>query len=193
MNVEPRSNTASELRDATAPAPTAEEHLRRGTALLKAGNARDAEQELRAAVALDPSCAGAWVNLGGILLTRWDFLGCVDANRRAIDSRPDLAMAHFNQAIAHYYLGNAQEMVDCLSRVVELEPRNGAAFCHLGVGLQMLGRSAEARLCIQYAAELGHPPTPAAQEALRRANAESSDGAPGASDSQRSASTLKEE
>ena len=51
--------------------PTAVAHLRLGTALLHENAPLEAERELRAAVALDPRCAGAWVNLGGILFARW--------------------------------------------------------------------------------------------------------------------------
>jgi Tfp pilus assembly protein PilF len=53
----------AELRRALAESPTAEAHLRLGTMLLKCNAVREAERELRAAVALDPKCAAAWTYL----------------------------------------------------------------------------------------------------------------------------------
>ena len=38
---------------------------------------RDPEADLRRAVELDPDYSEAWVNLAGVLLSRWDFEGAV--------------------------------------------------------------------------------------------------------------------
>jgi protein O-GlcNAc transferase len=161
-----------ELRRALANSPpTAEAHLRLGTALLEAGAAREAERELRAAIDLDPKCAGAWVNLGGILFSRWDFGAAVEANRRAAAAAPALALAHFNQGIGHLHLGEPEKVVECLSKVVELEPQNGAAYHHLGIALAALGRALEAQLCAAYAGELGYRPSRESAAALERAAA----------------------
>ncbi len=141
-------------------------HLSRGTALIKSGQLTDAEGELRAAVELDPTCAGAWVNLGGILLAKWQFQESVEANRRAVEAQPDLGLAHFNQGLGLLCLGKAKAAVDCLSRAIALDPKNGAAFFHLAPALEELGRTDEAQLCIAYAAELGYSPKPAEQEPL---------------------------
>jgi len=173
MTTETREHpeTIAELRRTVAGSPSAATHLRLGTALIKAGAAREAERELRAALELDPRCAGAWVNLGGLLLARWDFAASIEANRCAADLDPTLAIAHFDQAIGHLHLGDAASAVGCLAKVVELEPRHGAAFFHLGASLQALGRAAESRLCVAYAIELGYRPSPAALDALERAAA----------------------
>ncbi|HYQ82393.1 MAG TPA: hypothetical protein VEP68_12865, partial [Anaeromyxobacteraceae bacterium] len=73
----------AELRRAPMDAPAlARARARAGTALLGAGAVRDAERELRAAVEIDPGCAAAWVNLGGILLARWEFAAAIEANVR---------------------------------------------------------------------------------------------------------------
>jgi len=165
-------HSIAELRRALASSPpTAEAHARLGTALLKAGAAREAERELRAAIELDASCAGAWVNLGGILLSRWEFGAAVDANRRAAAADPTLALAHFNQAIGHLHLGAPEEVVACLSRVIELEPQNGAAFYHLGIASYALGHALQAQLCVAYAGELGYHPSGVSAGALERAAA----------------------
>jgi tetratricopeptide (TPR) repeat protein len=157
------------MTTASAPAPTAEGHVRLGTALLRAGYTRQAERELRAAVELDPDCAGAWVNLGGILFSRWQYREAIDANRRAAEADPRLAMAHFNQALGHLQLGEAAPAVDCLGRVVELEPKHGAAYHHLAIALYTLQRPLEARTCAEYSKELGYQPNRISMEALERA------------------------
>jgi Flp pilus assembly protein TadD len=58
------------LRDAVEKNPdSAVAHLRLGTALLKAGRLKTAEEALRRSVELEPGFAEAWSNLGGLLLT----------------------------------------------------------------------------------------------------------------------------
>jgi Flp pilus assembly protein TadD len=151
--------------------PTAELHARLGTALLRSGAAQEAERELRTAIDLDPKCARAWVNLGGILFARWEFGAAVEANRRAAAAEPALAIAHFNQAMGQLQLGATEQAVECLERVVALEPGNAVAHHYLGVALHALGRALEAKLCLAYAEELGHHPSRAAIEALERAAA----------------------
>ncbi|HET8538541.1 MAG TPA: tetratricopeptide repeat protein [Anaeromyxobacter sp.] len=169
--------------------PTAEAHLRLGTALLDEGSPRAAEQELRAALALDPGCAGAWVNLGGILFSRWDFAGALEANRRAAEADPALALAHVNQGLAHLQLGEPERALEGFGRAIALEPANGAAYHHLAIALHALGRSLEAEVCAAYARELDYRPGRESFEALERARAR---GASDASPPQPAASTAAE-
>jgi superkiller protein 3 len=159
------------LRHAVESAPSAEAHLRLGTALLEEGSAAAAEQELRAAIALDARCAGAWVNLGGILFSRWDFAGALEANRRAAEADPELPLAHFNLGLAQLMSGAPEPSLEAFGRAIELDPRNGAAYYHLAVALHALGRSLEAEVCVAYARELGYRPSRVSVEALERAAA----------------------
>ncbi len=154
----------------TAP-PTAEAHLRLGTALLEEGSAREAERELREAIRLDPRCAGAWVNLGGILFSRWDFAGALEANREAAAADPTLVLAWFNQGLAHLQLGDSERAVEGFRRAIELDPGHGAAYYHLAIALHALARTIEAEVCTAYAAELGYRPVRTSAEALERAAA----------------------
>jgi tetratricopeptide (TPR) repeat protein len=156
-----RAPSIRELESRVAAEPqSAAARLRLGTALAKLGRTRDAEKTLRECLELDSRCAGAWVNLGCVLLERLDFQGAIDANHRALELDPTITAAYFNQGLGHLYLGQAQEMLACFEEVVAREPRNGAAFYHLGVALQALGRTPEARLAVAYATELGHSPDP---------------------------------
>jgi tetratricopeptide (TPR) repeat protein len=82
-----------------------------------------------------------------------------------------MALAHFNQALGHLHLGESEEAVRCLNRVVELEPQNAGAYYHLGIGLYALGRAAEAKLCVAYSEELGYRPSRVSAEALAGAAA----------------------
>ncbi len=152
--------------------------LRFGTALLRAGRASRAERVLREAVSLDPSCAGAWVNLGGVLMARWDFAAAVEANRRALAADPALVAARFNEGLGHLYLGEAGEMLACFEEVVARTPGDGAAFYYLGVALHALGRTAEARVAVAYAGELGYAVEPELLRALEASEPGDGDGAP---------------
>jgi Tfp pilus assembly protein PilF len=154
---------------------TAEERLRLGTALLRAGFTAQAERELRSAVELDPGCARAWVNLGGILFSRWEYGASVEANRRAAEAQPTLAIAHFNEALGHLQLGEPERAAGCLEKAIAAEPENGAAYHHLAIALYALERPMEARLCAAYAEELGYRPNRVSAEALQR-TAEAAEG-----------------
>ena len=46
-----------------------------------------AEKAYRRALELDPDLVEAWVNLGGVLLLKWDFHGCLEANPRRSGGR----------------------------------------------------------------------------------------------------------
>jgi tetratricopeptide (TPR) repeat protein len=120
-------------------------HLRLGTFLLvKKQDAKEAEKEIRKAIELKPDYAKAWVNLGGLLLARWDFKGCVEANSEAISCDPNLVEAHYNCGLGYLYLKEAEEMVSCFNKVLELDPNNPGGHYHLAIGLLHLGKVKEA-------------------------------------------------
>jgi tetratricopeptide (TPR) repeat protein len=143
--------------------------MRLGTALYQRGAPKDAERELRKAVELDPACLEAWVNLGGVLLSRWDFEGCVAANQKAVECDPNVMQAHYNLGLGYLYLGQAEQMVGCFRRAIELESDHPAAHYHLAVGLLSLGEEAEARQELARAVALGFKPQPEFLKALDKA------------------------
>jgi superkiller protein 3 len=92
----------------------------------------------------------------------------VGANQQALDRKPELMRAHFNQGLAYMYLGDAEKMVACFERVLELDPGNAAGHYHLAVALQALGQSEEARTLLAKAIGLGYSPDPSFVKALEQ-------------------------
>jgi len=171
MTPEPEKKRVSieELERAVADDPgSAQAHMKLGTAWLKAGAGHKAEQALRRAIELEPGFDEAWVNLGGLMLSRWDFAGCVEMNRKVTERNPELLLAHFNQGLGHLYLREADEMVSCFRRVMEIDPNHAAGQYHLAVGLLEIGEVVAARAAVERAAGLGHSPAPEFLKALER-------------------------
>ncbi|MBI4880845.1 MAG: tetratricopeptide repeat protein [Planctomycetes bacterium] len=165
-----QSEKLARLRAAVEKEPgSAQAHLRLGTALQQAGRLKAAEEVLRRALQLEPGLYEAWVNLGGVLFSLWDFNGCVDANARAAACRPEGVPAHYNKGLGHLYLGQAEDVVACFQRVVELDPRNGGGHYHLAAGLNALGRIIEAKAALDLSRRLGFSPEPALVKAIEEA------------------------
>jgi tetratricopeptide (TPR) repeat protein len=179
MNTETVTDRIERCRGRVEREPqSAEAHFNLGLAYTTRGLVDRAEREYRAALGIDPGLVEAWVNLGGTLLLKWDFAGAAEANREALARRPDLVHAHYNLGQAHLYLGEAQPLVDCCQRVIELEPTHAAGHYFLAVGLLATGRVAQARAAVARATALGYRPLP---EFLRRLEAaEASPNAPAA-------------
>ncbi len=149
-------------------------HFNRGTALLEKGLASRAEAEFRRALELRPDFPEALVNLGGILLARLDFKGCVGANRKAAEARPGFLLAHYGEGLGHLYLGETDEMVSCFRRAVALDGRHAGSHYHLAVGLLARGEVKESRAHLEAALEGGFSPAPEFLRALAKAEGESS-------------------
>jgi hypothetical protein len=102
-------------------------------------------------------------------MLRWDFRGCLEANREALLRQGDSVLAHYNTGQACLYLGDAEGVVRSCRRVIELEPDHAAGHYFLAVGLLSLGQVAEAREAAGRAQELGHAPAPDFLRALHDA------------------------
>jgi tetratricopeptide (TPR) repeat protein len=135
-------------------------HFKLGTALIQTGFLSRGEKALLRCVELDSKKAEAWVNLGGIRLSRWDFKGCIEANERALECVPNSEVALHNKGLGHLYLGEAEEMTECFKQVVELAPESAAGNYFLGVGLFALGEKQSARELLKKAVALGYSPDP---------------------------------
>jgi len=159
------------LRKVVAATPeSARAHLDLGTALARSGALAEAEKELDRALDLEPEMPEALVNLGGVRLSRWDFRGCVEVNRRARERRPRMMHAHYNEGLGHLYLGEAVEMVECFRRVLDLDPGNPGGHYHLAVGLHAVGQTEEAKRHLAVAIELGFHPEPDFLKAIEKAS-----------------------
>ncbi len=167
QNRVPNRQTIEKLRQAVEKAPDdAMARVRLGTALLRTEGIVKGEAELRRATELDPECVEAWVNLGGALLSRFEFKGCVEANARAIACDGDLPLPHFNQGLGYMYLGDSEKMVACFERVVELDPEHAAGNYHLAAGLLAVDKVRQARARLNKAVALGFSPRPEFLRAL---------------------------
>jgi tetratricopeptide (TPR) repeat protein len=129
-----------------------------GLAFGRRGLVDRAEKAYRRALELNPDLVEAWVNLGGILLLKWDFRGCLEANTEAIRRRDDLLAAHFNVGQACLYLGDAEGLLGSARRVLALDPAHAAGHYFRAVGLLAVGKVEEARQALGEAMALGHRP-----------------------------------
>jgi len=135
-------------------------HFKLGTALIQVGFLSEGQASLEKALELDPDRVDAWVNLGGARLGRWDFVGCIEANQQALDRKPELMRAYFNQGLAYMYLGDAEKMHACFERVLQLEPASAGGHYHMAVALQARGQSEQAKVFLARATGLGYSPDP---------------------------------
>ncbi len=139
---------------------SARAHLRLGTLCQRAGHLEEAETTLRRAVELDPDLYEAWGNLGGVLFSRWDFVGSAEANQKAVECRPDGMQGHYNLGLANLYQGKPEEVVECFRRVVELDPENPGGHYYLAAGLNALGKVVAAKGSLMKSESLGFTPEP---------------------------------
>jgi len=144
-------------------------HYNLALALTRSGRVKEAEAEYRAALDLDPTLVEAWVNLGGLLLARWDFPGCLQATREAVRLRPDLALAHYNLGQAYLYMNDPENLLHSNLKVLELERDHPAAHYYAAVAHLALQDVAAAQRHLARSMELGHQPTKEFLQAIEKA------------------------
>lgn len=126
-----------------------EVHINRAAILSEALNRTDdAEAELRAAVAVEPRAALAWLNLGSLAEDRGDAEAARDGYKRALAIAPDLARAEARIATLDVLAGRAEEVVARLrARLagggVDADGASDLGFALAGA-LDVLGRDTEA-------------------------------------------------
>ena len=86
-------------------------HFNLGLAYSRSGRVKLAEEAYRRALELDSCLVEAWVNLGGVLLLRWDFQGCLEANQAAVRLDDKLIQAHCNMGQAYLYLNDPENLL----------------------------------------------------------------------------------
>ena len=136
------------------------------------GRMSSAEKAYRQALEIDPALVEAWINLGGVLLLKWDFEGSKKANLEALKLKSDLLLAHYNMGQAALYLGDAAGVESANRKVIGIDPEHAAGHYFLAVGLLALERVEEARSALAMAMELGHRQTPEFLRGLEKAGKE---------------------
>lgn len=106
-------------------------------------NARG-EECARKAVALMPSFAGAWVNLGSALLGQRKLAEAENALREAIRRAPADAQAHSNLGNVYREMKNLDEAEKCYREAIRLQPSFPDALTNLGLVMQDRGHLTEA-------------------------------------------------
>jgi tetratricopeptide (TPR) repeat protein len=145
-------------------------HFNLGLAYTVSGRVKQAEESYLKALEIDPTLVEAWVNLGGVRLLRWEFQGCLDANKEAAKIRDDLPIVHYNMGQAYLYLNDPENLVKCNEEVIKLDRGNGAAYYYAAVGHMALGNLGAAERYLGRAIELGHQPTQDFVKAMEKAH-----------------------
>jgi tetratricopeptide (TPR) repeat protein len=151
-------------------------HYNLGLAYTKSGRVKLAEEAYRKALELDPTLVEAWVNLGGVLLLRWDFQGCLEANQAAVRLDDNLTLAHYNMGQAYLYLNDPENLLKCNKRVLELDRDNPAGHYYAAVASLALDNLGVAERHLGRAMELGHQPPQDFVKAMDKARSTTSHG-----------------
>ncbi len=127
-------------------------HYNLGNKLLAKGKLAEAERAYRQAVALAPSDAQAWSNLG---LTVWKLDRLAEAEaclKRALALKPNLAEARNNLGGVLEALGRFEDAGDQYRIAIDSDPKQAQPHCNLGAILHRLGKFEEAK--VEYARAL---------------------------------------
>ena len=83
MSENPRSHVERAQKQVELHPGSAKAHFNLGLAHSKRGALKPAEAAYRKALELDADLVEAWVNLGGVLMLRWDFKGSLEVGKVA--------------------------------------------------------------------------------------------------------------
>lgn len=93
-------------------------HYNLAVALLGQKKYEEAEKSLHAAIECSPNLAEAYVQLGGVCLQRGDLDGCLDFNKKAIQSRAGFAEGWGNIGFIHLQQGDVDEAIRALKKAI---------------------------------------------------------------------------
>lgn len=134
--------------------PVAEIHFNFGTELQARGYHREAEEQFREALRLDPKYAEAYNNLGAVLASQGRQEEAAGMFRRAGELRPGYWEADYNRADAALRAQRVAEAAAILERLVAERPDSYEANLLLGMARKRSGRSEEALALYRKAAAL---------------------------------------
>lgn len=106
---------------------------------LEASDSAAAEAAYRRAIALDPCCSAAYVNLGALLCEAQRCEEAVALYEEALDHCEPTPLVHFNRATALEDVGRPHQAVAAYERALALDPGLADAHYNLGVLLERLG------------------------------------------------------
>lgn len=119
-------------------------YTNRGTELLRKGRHKEAEEQLRIALELDPRSPDAWVNLGVVRRRMGDLKGAEAAYNRALDHDPQLISAYYNLSVLYRLQGDRDEARKILQTVDRRSNRNPYTYLSLGDLSMMHGNPEDA-------------------------------------------------
>jgi Flp pilus assembly protein TadD len=118
----------------------------------------EAEPFYRRAIALDPDCSAAWMNLGLAALAQNRPEEAVSCQREALRLDPDSADGHNALGMAHFVRGHIAEAENCFRAALRLRPDHANATLNLGASRQILNHVEDAELLFRRAIRLGADP-----------------------------------
>ena len=122
--------------------------------LLKAGRHAEAADRARAVVQRHPQAVQAWRYLGMACLALGSYESAVEALKRSLAFRVDLAETQFNLGFALRQIGRLEEALAAYQEAVKLKPNLAEAHNNLGNLLLLLRRPEEALTAFQRAQAL---------------------------------------
>lgn len=131
--------------------------LRLADRLSRFGDFDAALDECRAAVALNPSDALAYLQLGVLLMARQDWTSAGSSLQQAVRLDHDLTQAHYNLGSVHYALGNAKAAMQSYRDALALQPNFPDARYRLALLLKLTNHEREAAQFMEEAAVGGVP------------------------------------
>jgi len=127
-----------------------------GTTLIRINDLDGARHHLEAAIALDPTQAGARFHLANVLCTRGDVAAAVTQYEQALAIDPKNAEVHQNLGLALQRLGRYQAALPHHETALAISPKSAAVHVSLGDAYRHLGRHDDA--IVQYAHALATNP-----------------------------------
>jgi tetratricopeptide (TPR) repeat protein len=122
--------------------------LRAAYYLVPTGRLREAEEEMRRAVASDPVSPVAHVELGRVLLWAREFDRAQAELDAAYDLRPDHPLAVWFRGAGLYFQGRIEEALALWQEAMKKAGPNPGMIGAIGMALGYLGRRAEARAAL---------------------------------------------
>jgi tetratricopeptide (TPR) repeat protein len=123
---------------------SAEKYFQRGLECEQTGAVPDAIKNYESAIDLDPTSAGAWLNLGTIFFNARQYTKAEEHYRKALEADPKYALAHFNMANLYDERGDSQRALRHYGEAVRLHPGYADAHYNLALLFQGSGQVMEA-------------------------------------------------